>query len=80
MYAQSFTPIEVGTHNSMPLEEWHSQVLCTSTDNLWVEFGATVLQGMVDFTKGPATLCIINTIPQDLILKSAQIIANLARI
>ncbi len=78
--AQSFTPIEVGTHNSMPPEEWHSQVLCTSTDNLWTEFGATVLQGMVNFTKGPATLCIINTTPQDFILKSGQIVTNLAPI
>ncbi len=62
------------------LEEWRSQVLCTCTDNLWTEFGATVLQGMVDFTKGPARLCIINTTPQDLILKSGQNLANLAPI
>ncbi len=78
--AQSFAPIEVGTHNSMPPEEWCSQVLCTCTDNLWKKFGAIALQGMVDFTKGPTTLCIINTTPQDLILKSNQIIANLAPI
>ncbi len=74
--AQSFTSVEVGTRNSMSPEEWHNQVLC----NLWTEFGATVLQGMVDFTKGPATLCIIITTPQDLILKSGQIIYNLAPI
>ncbi len=47
--AQHFAPIEVGTH-----KEWHTQVICTSTDNLWTEFGATVLQGMVDFTKCPS--------------------------
>ncbi len=35
---------------------------------------------MVDFTKGPARLYIINTTPEDLILKSGQIIANLAPI
>ncbi len=64
----------------MPLEEWRSQVLCSCTDNLWTEFGATMLQGMVYFTKGPATLCIINTTPQYLILKSGQIVANLAPI
>ncbi len=34
----------------------------------------------MDFTKGAATLCIINTTPQDLILKSGQIIANLGPI
>ncbi len=37
-------------------------------------------KGIVDFTKGPAKLCIINTTSQDLILKSGQIIANLAPI
>ncbi len=78
--AQSFTPVEVGRRISMPPEEWRSQVLCTCTDNLWTEFDATVLQGMVDFTKGPATLCIMNTTPQDLILKFGHIIANLATI
>ncbi len=39
-----------------------------------------MLQGIVDFTKGHATLCIINTTSQDLILKSDQIVANLAHI
>ncbi len=62
----------------MPKGEWCSQVLCTCTDNLCTEFGATVLQGMVDFTRGPTTLCIINTTQQDMILKSSQIIAILA--
>ncbi len=78
--AQSFAPVEVGTRNSMPPEECRRQVLCNCTDNLLTEFGATVLQGMVDFTKGPAKFCIINTNPQDLILKSGQIAANLASI
>ncbi len=55
----------MGTLNSMPPDEWHSQVLCTSTDNLWMEFGPTVLQCMVDFTKVPAKLCIIITTPQE---------------
>ncbi len=64
----------------MPPEEWRSQVLCTCKDNLWTECGTTVLQGMVHFTKGPAALSIINTTPQDLILKSGQIVANLATI
>ncbi len=32
------------------------------------------------FTKGPVTVCIINTTPQDLILKSGQILANLSPI
>ncbi len=64
----------------MPPEEWRSQVLCTCTDNLWKKFGAIVLQGMVDFTKGLAKLCILNTTPHDLILKSGQIVANLAPI
>ncbi len=50
--AQNFAPIEVGTHNAMPPQEWRSQVLCTCTDHQWTEFGATVLQGMVDFYKG----------------------------
>ncbi len=78
--AQSFAPIEVGTRNFIPPKEWRSQVLCTCTDNLWTEFGATVLQGIADFTKGPATLCIINTTSQDLILKSGHIVAKLAPI
>ncbi len=78
--AQSFTPIEVGTHNSMPPQEWCSQVLSTCTDSLWTEFGATVLQGLDDFSKGPTTLCIISTTPPDLILKSGQIVANLSPI
>ncbi len=59
--AQSFSPVEVGTHNSMPRQEWRSQVLCTCIDNIWTEYGATVLQGGVDFTNYSATLCIINT-------------------
>ncbi len=67
---QSFAPIDVGTRNSMPPKEWHSQLLRTCTDNLWTELGATVLQGIVDFIKGPAIACIINTTSQDLILKS----------
>ncbi len=70
----------MGSCNSVPAEEWRSQVLHTYTDNLWTEFDATVLQGMVDFRKGPATLFIINTTPQDLILKSGQTVANLAPI
>ncbi len=78
--AQSFAPIEVGTRNLMLPKELRSQVLSTSTDNLWTEFGATVLQGIVDFTKGPAMICIINTTSQDLIIKSGLIVANLAPI
>ncbi len=58
--AQSFAPVEVGTRNSMPLEEWHSQILC---------YCVTVYGR---FYKGFCYTCIINTTPQDLILKSLQ--------
>ncbi len=50
--AQSFTPIEVGTRNSMTPKEWRSQVLCTCIENLWTELGATVLQRYCRFYKG----------------------------
>ncbi len=43
--AQSFAPVEVGTRNSMPLQKWCSQVLCTCTDTLSDDYGATMLQG-----------------------------------
>ncbi len=64
----------------MPPQEWHSQVLCTCTDNMWEEYSTTMLQGVADFTKDPATICIINTTSQDLVLKSLQIVAEISPI
>ncbi len=37
-----------------------------------------MLQGLVDFTKGPATVCVINLIEHDLLLKSGQVVADLS--
>ena len=75
---ESFAAVEVGTRKSMPPKEWRHHVLCTCDENLYEAYGATMLQGLADFTKGPATVCIINTTDQDLILKSGLIVANLA--
>ncbi len=77
---QSFAPVEVGTCNSMPPHEWSSTVLHTCTDSLWEENGATMLQDLVDFTKGPMTVCVINLTEHDLILKSGQVVADLSLI
>ncbi len=77
---QSFAPVEVGTHNSMPPHGWHSTVLYTCTDSLLEEHGATMLQGLVDFTKGPATICVINLAEHDLILKSGPVVVGLSPI
>ncbi len=40
----------------------------------------TMLQGLVDFTKDPVTICVINPTDQDLILKSSQVVADLSPI
>ncbi len=77
---QSFTPVEVGPLNSMPPHKWSSAVLCNCTDNLWEECDATMLQGLVDFTKGPATVCVIILTEHDLILKSGQVVEDLSPI
>ncbi len=75
---QSFAPVEVCTCNSMPPHKWCSTVLCTCTDSLWEEHGATMLQGLINFTKGPATVCVINLTEHNLILTSGQVVADLS--
>ncbi len=39
-----------------------------------------MLQGIADFTKGPLTVCIINTTDDDLILRPGKILAELSQI
>ncbi len=39
-----------------------------------------MLQGLVNFTKGPAAICVINLTEHDLILKSGQVVADLSPI
>ncbi len=78
--AQSFAPGKVSTRNLMPPHKWCSTVLCICTDSLWEECGPTMLRGLVDFTKGPLTVCVINLTEHDLILKSGQVVADLSPI
>ncbi len=58
--ANSFRPVRAGTHRNMPLKDLYQNVLCTCHDNLWSKHGMTMIDGLVDFTKGLATLCVIN--------------------
>ncbi len=75
-------PVEVGTCNSIsiPPHKWRSTVLCNCTDRYWEEHGGTMLQGLVDFTKGSTTVCFINLTEHDMILKSCQVVADLSSI
>ncbi len=39
-----------------------------------------MLQGLVDFTRGPTTICVINLTEHDLLLKYCQVVADLSPI
>ncbi len=48
-------PVKVGNHNYIPPKEWCIHAVCTCHDKLWDNHVITVVYGLVNFNKGPAT-------------------------
>ena len=74
----SYAGIPMGTRRSIIPHEWRHNILCESLESLWEDYGLTIVEGSVDYTKGPATLCVINLGDAEVVIKAGQIIAKLS--
>jgi hypothetical protein len=74
----SFSCLPVDTRQNQVPPEWRHNVLCERSDDLWEDYGLTIVEGTVDFTKGPRTLCVINPSDEEIIVRTGQVVASLS--
>ena len=73
----NYVGVEVGTRNSMPPKEWRHRVLCDWKEELDTRHGIFIVGGVMDFTKGPGVVCLINPTTKRIILPKDTVIADL---